>query len=363
MARFAQRLAALVRRHAVATAVFLVLLTVLEATRAWSIPGLSAGTIVRLFLGNEVLVNTLTVACAGLAALFIAAALPLASWRRTVAAIALTLAGVTIGVALLSWLRGGMLSSAVLDQQLLSQSAYALRSVWFYSAVVLMFGAWLASREREMAIAGAVREAELERARSQRALMESRLAVVQARVEPELLFAVLADVQRLYLRERTSGDRLLDDLIAYLRSALPEMRGGISTLGREIALMQTYLRILPAGRSGRLEASSYVAVRHADQAFPPMLLLMLAQAAAEAGARQVRVEDAVDSADDRYGIVVATDLAQPPTGWGPATLEPLRGVVRHWFGPDATLTVDCDATTSRASIVWSRATPMPRATG
>jgi LytS/YehU family sensor histidine kinase len=193
--------------------------------------------------------------------------------------------------------------------------------------------------------------------------MESRLAVVPARVEPELLFAVLADVQRLYVRERTSGDRLLDDLIAYLRSALPEMRGGISTLGREIALMQTYLRILPAGRSGRLEASSSVAAGQADQAFPPMLLLMLAQAAAEAGARHVRVEDAVESAGDRCGVVVATDLAQPPPGWASATLEPLRGVVRHWFGPDATLTVDCDASASRASIAWSRATPAPCAAG
>jgi hypothetical protein len=47
---------------------------------------------------------------------------------------------------------------------------------------------------------------------------------MQARVEPPFLFNTLAQVKRLYEMDATLAQRMLDDLVAYLRAAMPHMR-------------------------------------------------------------------------------------------------------------------------------------------
>ena len=69
-----------------------------------------------------------------------------------------------------------------------------------------------------------MRAAELERAKSRRRTLESRLQAMQARVEPQFLFNTLAQVRQLYERDPATAGKMLDDLIAYLRAALPHLR-------------------------------------------------------------------------------------------------------------------------------------------
>ena len=78
--------------------------------------------------------------------------------------------------------------------------------------------------------------ARAQRAEAQRRTLESRLQALQARVEPQFLFNTLAEVRDLYDVDPALGGRMLGDLIAYLRAALPHFRESSSTVSRELEL-------------------------------------------------------------------------------------------------------------------------------
>ena len=120
-----------------------------------------------------------------------------------------------------------------------------------------------------------LRVAELGRALSRRRTLESRLQAMQARVEPQFLFNTLAHVRELYEQDAVVAGRMLDDLIAYLRAALPHLRHSSSTLDQEIALVQAYLDIMQVrlGDSLRFDIDVPDAVKGAR--VPPMVLLPL----------------------------------------------------------------------------------------
>ena len=50
-----------------------------------------------------------------------------------------------------------------------------------------------------------------------------RLQAMQARVEPQFLFDTLDRIGEIYDRDPAKGQRTIDDLIAYLRTAMPQM--------------------------------------------------------------------------------------------------------------------------------------------
>ncbi len=118
-------------------------------------------------------------------------------------------------------------------------------------------------------------EAEVARAQARRRTLESRLQAMQARVEPQFLFNTLAQARELTNHDPALAGRMLDDLINYLRAALPHLRESSSTLGQELALARAYLDIMRVRLGDRLEFSIDVAARHADVRMPPMMLLPL----------------------------------------------------------------------------------------
>lgn len=139
----------------------------------------------------------------------------------------------------------------------------------------------------------AVAEVNLHRLRSQRALeqaareqaglarqlLESRLAAMQAQVEPQFLFDSLVDVQALYERNVEHGAGILDRLIAYLRVALPRLRESGSNVQTEVDLVRAYLDVVAARHQGRPLADITVDPAVECERFYPMLLLPLVQRA------------------------------------------------------------------------------------
>jgi Histidine kinase len=115
--------------------------------------------------------------------------------------------------------------------------------------------------------------AQVQRAETQRRAIESRLQVLQARVEPKFLFSTLAQVRDLYESDPAKGSRMLGNLIVYLRAALPHLRESTSTLGREVDLVGAYIDIMRA----RVGESLAFRVEVPDVAraarMPPMVLL------------------------------------------------------------------------------------------
>jgi len=106
--------------------------------------------------------------------------------------------------------------------------------------------AYLRWRERE-AISSRLQASELRRAQDERHMQQTQLRALQARVEPELLFAALQRVGELADTDRAHADRLLDDVIALLRILMPgDVVAGDrlgTTLEEELAIAAAYRRV------------------------------------------------------------------------------------------------------------------------
>jgi sensor histidine kinase YesM len=108
-----------------------------------------------------------------------------------------------------------------------------IQGVFFQSWLLLFFGglaaAVYASRRRHARMLAALLAAELGRASSQRRLAEARLASLQARVEPAYLLQTLTRLEQAYETDADAADRLLDELIVYLRNALADIRASAAS--------------------------------------------------------------------------------------------------------------------------------------
>ncbi len=133
------------------------------------------------------------------------------------------------------------------------------------------------NRRSALAESARVSTAQVEHARARRSVLESRLQALQARVEPQFLFNTLAKVRDLYNDNSEKGGRLLEDLIVYLRAALPGLRDSTSTLEQELKLVAAYLSIVRAHLGDRftvdIDAPHMPAL--GAVAVPPMMLLPL----------------------------------------------------------------------------------------
>jgi len=97
------------------------------------------------------------------------------------------------------------------------QMVYVTSDTLTYGALSVLICLDYRRRER---LQRRVREAELERARKEQRLAESRLAALRSEVDAEELMATLAEVQHLLAEDSPAGDRRLDALIADLRARL-----------------------------------------------------------------------------------------------------------------------------------------------
>ena len=136
-------------------------------------------------------------------------------------------------------------------------------------------------REREET--RGVHEAKLAKVSLDRQMIEARLQALQAQIEPHFLFNTLANIRLLYDTESMRAKPLIHDLAAYLRAALPQMREARSTLARELALVQAYLRVLQVRMGERLKVEINVPAGLEEAALPPMMLLTLVENAIKHG--------------------------------------------------------------------------------
>ena len=180
-----------------------------------------------------------------------------------------------VGCAFAAWAQWQLLSVLWLDNAPDPETIQPLRIFWT-SLLYSILACWVYVNVRTARLAAErMRAAELARAKSRRRTLESRLQSMQARVEPQFLFNTLAQVRELHERDATMGGRMLDDLIAYLRAALPHLRESSSTLGQEIALARAYLDIMRVRLGERLTFEIDVPEAVKDARIPPMMLLPL----------------------------------------------------------------------------------------
>ena len=91
--------------------------------------------------------------------------------------------------------------------------------------------------------ANELHQAELADLEISRQLDAARLAVLQAQIEPHFVFNALANVRRLLRTDGLGATALLDDLLHYLKAALPALRSSKTTLAQELDLVRSFLAI------------------------------------------------------------------------------------------------------------------------
>lgn len=157
----------------------------------------------------------------------------------------------------------------------------------FFTATGITVGVvaamFLVYREREARAHANLRASESTRYQLEKQVLEARLKLMQAQIEPHFLFNTLANVQHLVETNPPLAGRTLESLIAYLRAALPQMREDGTTLGREVALAKAYLDIQQLRMGVRLQFSVELPENLRGAAFPPMMLLTLAENAIKHG--------------------------------------------------------------------------------
>lgn len=185
-----------------------------------------------------------------------------------------------------------------------------------------------------------------------RQLAEAQLKMMQAQVEPHFLFNTLASVDYLIETDPARASKMQKNLIQYLRAALPQMRQGSTTLGKEIALCRAYLEILKVRMEDRLQFAITVPQGLATARFPPMMLQSLVENAikhglepkAEGGSLTISADIAngnlrVTVADTGLGFAAA---ARPGTGVG---LANVRERLAALYGGRASLSIEANTPT------------------
>jgi hypothetical protein len=106
-------------------------------------------------------------------------------------------------------------------------------------------------------------------------LIHARLQALQARVDPQLLFDMLDAVRRSYADDASRAERLLDELIAFLRAALPRLRTTSSSVSREAELARAYARLRALASATDISLTLHVSADLMGARFPPGVLLPL----------------------------------------------------------------------------------------
>lgn len=178
--------------------------------------------------------------------------------------------------------------------------------------------------------------------RARRELVDVQLRAMQARVDPQFFFDTLDTIEALYCTDAARAEALFDELVVFLRTALPHVDSASSVLARELALAESCLRMetLATGRKCRLEAD--VATELIRSPFPAGVLLPLIQGTLTAA--RDRADIAIDvsagvvaGAPGDASVRVLLSAPRPPS---PATCERVRESLQALFGDTATLQVE-----------------------
>ena len=208
--------------------------------------------------------------------------------------------------------------------------------VWmllFHGGIFLAACALAVRTERHRATLG---QAQIARQTSEALLDAAELDALRAQVDPAFLLRVMAAVQARYVTDAAGADRLLDELVAFLRAAMPAVRSGASTLRAEVELACAYASLAGAIDPTRAAWRVDVAGSLAEMPFPPQLLLPLMERlgaeATPSDAARCGGRLAITGRDRHVTIVVEAAPSLLPSALPPALLYRLQVALRATFG-------------------------------
>lgn len=245
-----------------------------------------------------------------------------ARWQRAVFFTGLPVLGLAIG-----WPLGVLLAGGDLVDWLATRSG--ARSVILSLAIgvliIFVMNGFYAARERQ--------------ADAERRATEAQLRLLQAQMEPHFLFNTLANLQALIDEDPARASLMLETFTDYLRSSLTQFRTGTGTLGDELALAETYLKLQQMRMADRLAYRIEADDEARAATLPPLVLQPLVENAIRHGlepkieggtvtlrARTDGMRLTIEVADDGLGID-----ARPRRPGAGVALDNLRQRLRTIF--------------------------------
>lgn len=126
-------------------------------------------------------------------------------------------------------------------------------------------------------VTGKTRHLQMQAEQAQRQAAEARLGLLQAQLEPHMLFNTLANLRVLIGSEPQRAVDMLDHLIAYLRATLGGSRTGTHSLQAEFALLADYLALMQIRMGSRLSFALDLPQALTSVPVPPLLLQPLVE--------------------------------------------------------------------------------------
>jgi hypothetical protein len=174
-----------------------------------------------------------------------------------------------------------------------------------------------------------------------RKAVESQLRALQGKVDPNLLFETLDDIEQACEWDAERADRMLERLIAFLRAALPHGDDeDATTVEEEISLAKAYLALAEA-RSVGLACAFECDERVLHATIAPMLLTPLVAHAVRAMRNEAgRVAVSCMLEQGHVSVVVAVQGAEAHAVWqSSADVAEVAKRLEGVYGPAASLAV------------------------
>jgi len=200
-------------------------------------------------------------------------------------------------------------------------------------------------RQKEALAREATLRLDLARSEFERHALDARLQLMQSQVTPHFLFNTLANVQALVDAGSPQAAPVLRSLTAYLRAAVPRLDETMTTLGRELVLVEAYLDLMQMRFPDRLAFAIDVDPGLRGLNCPPMALLTLVENAVRHGIDPSEDGGRIDLSvmrSDRQCVVRVSDtgvgLHGTSAGLGTG-LTTLRERLQLAFDDDASLSL------------------------
>jgi sensor histidine kinase YesM len=254
----------------------------------------------------------------------------------------------TLLALLLAQMAGSALGAWLLDMPghpVLPTASSHAASILLFSVLAGLAATWFFWNRGKLAFLQAQAEAEKARvAGIERQAMQAQLQMLQAQIEPHMLFNTLANLQGLIAADPPRAQMLLEQLIAYLRATLKSSRAAATTLAEEFSLMDAYLGLMSIRMGERLSYRLDLPPPLAGLQIAPMLLQPLLENAIRHGL-EPKIDGGrldVGAARDGANLVLTvrdTGLGlQAPASHGTRLgLENIRERLHALYGPGASL--------------------------
>jgi sensor histidine kinase YesM len=202
-------------------------------------------------------------------------------------------------------------------------------------------------QRRAAQAASQAHESGLQRIQLERQMTEARLQALRAQIEPHFLFNTLANIHRLHRTDAALGRRMLANFVAYLRAALPRMRGDETTLAQEAELARAYLDVLQIRMGERLRFRLDVPGDLGSLPFPPLALSTLTENAIKHGLNPLPEGGSIAIAARVEGARLRVEVADTGaglrrSGGSGAGLANLRARLAALYGEAASLDIEAN---------------------